>query len=638
MSAQKRSILNTFQELSGEHKTEVLLTLTCTFSLGIGFFGSLAGFFDDNTERIFYIIAYLSGGYFGFIESVEYLMKGKFNVDVLMILAAIGAAIIDEWLEGAILLFLFSTSNSLQHFAMGRSRREIQSLIKLRPSEALFRAQDGTEKKVPVEDLKIGDIIVVKPGERIPIDGIVRSGSGTVNQAAITGESRPILKQNGSEVFAATFNENGILEIEVSRLAGDTTLAKIIRMVEQAQSEKAHTQRFLDNFESKYSIGVIVFTVALILIPFFFLNQPFDPVFYRAMTILVVASPCALIISTPASILSAIANAAKTGILFKGGVYLEQAASIETIAFDKTGTLTEGAPSVTDILALNGDDNEVLRLAASAEEHSEHHLAGAIVEEAKERNLSLIRAKNVRAEIGKGISAQVDDSYIRVGNQYLFNGQTDTLDENFTSKVQDLRKAGKTVIYVGRDEVLIGAIALADQLREQSESSLNELREMGISDFIILTGDSENVASKIADSLKINNYKAGLLPDQKVEFIKSISARKPIAMVGDGVNDAPALAASNLGIAMGAAGTDVALETADVVLMSDDLSKLPYMIRLARRTKRIVWQNIGFSLTVIAVLVASVFLFELPLTLGVIGHEGSTLIVVLNGLRLLRTS
>lgn len=628
--------LSTFQELSGEHKAEVTLTLICTLSLGVGFLGSLLGWLGPTAERLLYILAYLSGGYFGLIESLEYLAQRKLNVDVLMILAAIGAALIGEWREGAILLFLFSTSNSLQHFAMGRSRREIQSLIKLRPSEALLRTADGSEKRVPVEALQINDIIVVKPGERIPIDGIVTSGSGTVDQAAITGESKPVLKQQNSEVFAATFNENGILEIKVSRLAGDTTLAKIIKMVEQAQGEKAQTQRFLDKFESKYALAVIVSTIALIVMPYFFLNQPFDPVFYRAMTILVVASPCALIISTPASILSAIANAAKSGILFKGGVYLEQAANIQAIAFDKTGTLTKGEPAVTNIVAFGGDEDEVLRLAASAEEHSEHHLAGAILEAAKARDLMLTRAENVRAEIGKGISAQVDGAVIRVGNEYLFESQKP--DEKFIRHIETMKAEGKTVVFVGRNDAVIGAIALADQLREQAQISLKELRELGIEDFVILTGDSENVASGIAKELGITEFSAGLLPHQKVEFIKSIAEKKAIAMVGDGINDAPALAASHLGVAMGAAGTDVALETADVVLMSDDLSKLPYMIRLARRARTIVWQNIAFSLAVIVMLVSSVFLFELPLTLGVIGHEGSTLLVVLNGLRLLRTA
>jgi Cd2+/Zn2+-exporting ATPase len=633
-----RSILNNIKGMSGEHRAEVFLTLICTLTLGIGFFGSLFGLFSTDTARYFYIAAYLSGGYFGLIESIQFLMRGKFNVDVLMVLAAIGAAIIDYWLEGAMLLFLFSLSNTLQHFALGRSRNAIRALMKLRPSEALVRNEDGTEQKVLVEDLKIGDIIVVKPGERIPIDGTIRSGKGTVDQSAITGESAPVFKEEGSEVFAATFNENGILEIQVTRLAGDTTLAKIIKMVEQAQNKKAETQRFLDQFESNYAISVILFTIALIIIPHYVFDQPFDPVFYRAMTILVVASPCALIISTPASILSAIANAARSGILFKGGAYLEQAAKIQAIAFDKTGTLTKGKPAVTDIIPISGTENELLRLAASAEEHSEHHLAEAIVNEAKNREISLTRAEGVQAIIGKGISARVNGTLLKLGNRYLFEDTLPDLPKDFQSRVETLRDQGKTVIYVATDGVMVGAIALADEIREQAYSTLVQLAEMGIDDITILTGDSQNVAQNVAEQLNISKFYAGLLPDQKVELIQKLTQEKVVAMVGDGVNDAPALAASHLGIAMGAAGTDVALETADVVLMSDDLTKLPYMIRLARRSKTVVWQNIVFSLAVIAMLVSSVFLFELPITLGVIGHEGSTLLVVLNGLRLLKNS
>lgn len=624
--------------MSGEHRAEVFLTLICTLTLGLGFFGSLFDLFSDDTARYFYITAYLSGGYFGLIESIQSLMKGKFNVDVLMILAAIGAAIIDYWLEGAMLLFLFSLSNTLQHFALGRSRNAIRALMKLRPSEALVRNEDGTEQKVPVENLKIGEIIVVKPGERIPIDGTIRSGKGTVDQSAITGESAPVFKEEGSEVFAATFNENGILEIKVTRLAGETTLAKIIKMVEQAQNKKAETQRFLDQFESNYAISVILFTIALIIIPYYIFDQPFDPVFYRAMTILVVASPCALIISTPASILSAIANAARSGILFKGGAYLEQAAKIQAMAFDKTGTLTKGKPAVTEVISISGTENELLRLAASAEEHSEHHLAEAIVKEAKNRGISLTRAEDVQAIIGKGISARVNGTLLKLGNRYLFEDTLDELPEDFQGRVEGLKDRGETVIYVATDGVMIGAIALADEIREQAYSTLVQLAELGIDDITILTGDSTNVAQNVAEKLKISNFHAGLLPDQKVELIQKLTREKVVAMVGDGVNDAPALAVSHLGIAMGAAGTDVALETADVVLMSDDLTKLPYMIRLARRSKTVVWQNIIFSLAVIAMLVSSVFLFELPITLGVIGHEGSTLLVVMNGLRLLRNS
>lgn len=624
-------------------KFEIGLTATCTISLAAGFFGSIFGLISEQTEFIFYVIAYLSGGYAGLVESVKALLRYKINVDVLMILAAIGAAIIGNWLEGATLLFLFSLSNTLQDYAMGRSRRAIKSLMKLRPDKALVRLEDGSEEYRPVDDLERGDLIIVKPGERIPIDGEVKAGMSSVNQSAITGESVPVTKEIGSEVFAATMNEDGVLEIEVTKLASETTLAKIIRLVEEAQAKKAETQRFLEEFESKYAIGVIVFTIGLILVPWLVFNASFDPVFYRAMTVLVVASPCALIISTPASILSAIANAARNGILFKGGAFLEQAASITTFAFDKTGTLTSGETSVTDIISFdsgNGQDSysekEILALAASAEKHSEHHLAAAILNAAKEQEITLSKAEKVKAEIGKGITTQINEDQVRVGNKKLFKNGNDHLNVMTSDRIDALVEEGKTVIYVSKNGKMIGAIALADQVREDAEEALNRLREIGISKFVMLTGDNEGVAKKVAEILKIDRYHAELLPEEKVEIIQQIAQNESVAMVGDGVNDAPALASSHLGIAMGAVGTDVALETADVVLMSDDLRKLPYVINLSQRARKVVWQNIIFSLAVIAVLVASVFLFNLPLPLGVVGHEGSTLIVVLNGLRLLK--
>lgn len=622
------------------------LTILCTLSLATGFFGSVLGILADDTARYFYMAAYLTGGYAGTIQSVKALVKFEINVDVLMILAAIGAAIIDNWLEGATLLFLFSLSNTLQDYAMGRSRRAIRSLMKLRPDKALVRLEDGTETHRAVEELKIGDLIIVKPGERIPIDGQVQSGVSTVDQAAITGESAPVTKEPGSEVFAATMNENGVLDIEVTRLAGDTTLAKIIKLVEEAQSQKAETQRFLDEFESKYAIGVILFTIGLILVPYFILNHSFDPTFYRAMTILVVASPCALIISTPASILSAIANAARNGILFKGGAFLEQAASLTTIAFDKTGTLTTGQSVVTDIIPMNNQnghgagpntENELLALAASAEQHSEHHLGAAILREARKRNITFPKAENVRAEIGKGVLARIGSDEVKVGNRKLFNGLMDRLDEQQETTITQLEQSGKTIIYITRNGQLNGLLVFADQIREQAPDTLDQLRALGIKKFVILTGDLEGVARSVAKELKIDNYYAQLMPEQKVDIIRGIAEKEAVAMVGDGVNDAPALASSHLGIAMGAVGTDVALETADVVLMADDLAKLPFVINLARRAKKVVWQNIIFSLAVIVVLVLSVFFFSLPLPLGVVGHEGSTLIVVLNGLRLLRS-
>jgi Cd2+/Zn2+-exporting ATPase len=621
-----------------------LLAVLCAISLAAGFFGSVFGLISDDTARLFYIGAYLTGGYAGVIQSFRALVKFEINVDVLMIFAAIGAAIIDNWLEGAVLLFLFSLSNTLQDYAMGRSRRAIRSLMKLRPDEALVRLEDGTEVYRPVEELTIGDRIIVKPGERIPIDGRIKTGISTVDQAAITGESTPVDKESGDEVFAATMNVNGVLEIAVTHHSGDTTLAKIIRLVEEAQAQKAETQRFLDEFEPKYAFGVILATIGLIVIPYYVLNQPFDPVFYRAMTILVVASPCALIISTPASILSAISNAARNGILFKGGAYLEQAANLTTIAFDKTGTLTTGKSAVTDIISFENQDSsgpvctdEVLALAASAEEHSEHHLAGAILREADKRGVQFVKAQNVTSEVGKGVSAHVGTDEIKVGNRKLFDGLSDHWDPEVKSEIKKLEGSDQTVIYVGRNGKLVGLLVFEDQIREQASAALEELRKLGIEKFVILTGDLEGVARRVADVLHIDRYYAQLLPEEKVEIIRKIAQTESIAMVGDGVNDAPALASSHLGIAMGAVGTDVALETADVVLMADDLTKLPYTIKLARKARKVVMQNITLSLAVIAVLILSVFFFALPLPLGVVAHEGSTLLVVLNGLRLLRT-
>lgn len=627
-----------------ETKINAWLTAVCTLTLVTGAIGEWTAWLSADTALVMFILAYLSGGYAGTVESIRAVSKGKLNVDVLMILAAIGAATIGEWLEGAILLFLFSLSNTLQDYAIGKSRREIKALMKLRPDQALVKRPDGSEELVHVDRLNRGDVVIVKPGERIPVDGEVISGATKVNQSAITGESVPVGKEAGDEVFAATLNENGVIEVEVTKLAEETTLAKIISMVEEAQSSKAATQRFLDDFEPGYAAGVIGAVILLILLPWFFGNEPFDAIFYRAMTVLVVASPCALVISTPASVLSAIANAARNGVLFKGGAYLEQAATLRTIAFDKTGTLTVGHPVVTDIVtATNGtgkplSEKELLMLAASAEEHSEHHLAKAIAQKAAEWELDVMQAGEVRSEAGKGIVAQVNGQTVKVGNRLLFGTSImRSLENGIMQQADELRSHAKTVVYVAVDDKLAGLIAMADEIRDRAPYAIDQLRGLDISRILMLTGDGEEVARSIAEELCIDEYYAELLPDQKVEYIKKLTAEEPTAMVGDGVNDAPALAASHLGVAMGAVGTDVALETADVVLMSDDLTKIPYLIHLARRARKIVWQNIIFSLAVIAVLVASVFLFSLPLPLGVVGHEGSTLIVVLNGLRLLRS-
>lgn len=625
---------------------QILLTVICLISLLLGAVADYTTLLPEFLAIWFYVIAYASGGYHGFIETVHHLRRFELNIDFLMIAAALGAAVLGQWIEGAILLFLFSLSGALESYALDKSRNAIHSLLKLRPSQGLRLNADGTEELVPIDELSVGDIVVVKPGEHIPIDGKILKGRTTVDQAAITGESIPVTKEIGDTVFAATLNENGVIEIEVTKPAKDTTVAKIISLVESAQKNKAKTQRLLDTFEPRYAISVVVAVVGLIFIPWLILGHEFDSTFYRAMTVLVVASPCALIISTPASIISAIANGAKNGVLFKGGAYVEQASEINTIAFDKTGTLTQGKPEVTDLLVFDADRDEfttdgksknyVIAVAAGCEQYSEHHLAEAITEYAKVNNVEALKTDNMEATPGRGVEALVNEKRVAVGNLKLFEKEIDKWSEQVRSKADELRRHGKTVVFVAEENRPIGLIALADQVRPKAKETIAALRKMGVNKIAMLTGDNTDVANAIAEELGIDDVYADLLPEEKVDVIEKLKAEGTVAMVGDGVNDAPALAISHLGIAMGAAGTDVALETADVVLMGDELTKLPYMLRLAGKAKRVVWQNITFSLGVIVMLLAGVFLIDLPLTAGVIGHEGSTLLVVLNGLRLLK--
>lgn len=625
--------------------SEIMLTIVCAVSLALGAIADYTQLLPDSFSIYFYILSYLSGGYYGTIDTAKQLGHFKIDIHFLMISAAIGAAILGHWIEGAILLFLFSLSGALEHYALDKSRNAIHSLLQLRPSQAHRIQPDGSEKTVAIKDLEMGDTILVKPGEHIPIDGRITKGETTIDQSAITGESVPVSKAPGDDVFAATLNENGVIELEVTKLSKDTTVSKIIDMVEDAQKKRAKTQRFLDTFEPRYAISVVVAVIGLILIPWGILNHPFDSTFYRAMTVLVVASPCALIISTPASIISAIANGAKSGVLFKGGMYVEQTVEIDTIAFDKTGTLTEGKPGVTELWGWDSDRKtlsdqpddfkEMLAIAAGTEQHSEHHLAEAILEKASELGTDPKKAENMQAIPGKGVEATLDGVDVSVGNSKLFGDQMDSWNKKILDKAEALRSNGNTVVFVVKDLEPIGLIALADKLRPAAQEMIRNLRNLGIKKMVMLTGDNRGVADSIAESLGLDDVYAELLPEEKVEAIKKLKQNGTVAMVGDGVNDAPALAVSHLGIAMGAAGTDVALETADVVLMGDDLTKLPYLISLARKSKRIVWQNITISLAVIILLLAGVFFVDLPLTLGVVGHEGSTLVVVMNGLRLL---
>jgi Cd2+/Zn2+-exporting ATPase len=591
-----------------------------------------------------YSVAYVAGGAFGIKGSLEALRQRTLDVDLLMVLAALGAWAVGSPFEGAMLLFLFSLSNVLQAYAIDRARHAIQALVKLRPKEALTR-RGGRLARLPVEKLLIGDVVIVRPGERIPVDGQVVEGESSVDQSSITGESMPVSKAPGSGVLAGTINQSGGLELRVARLARDTTLAKMIKLVEEAHSEKAQTQRLVDRFEQVYAWCVIGLTVLLIMVPVYVLGQAFEPVFYRAMTVLVAASPCALVISTPASMLSAIGNGARRGVLFKGGIYVEQAAGVKVVAFDKTGTLTLGKPQVTDIVPLAGPgqvgEPELLALTAAVEAKSEHPLALAIVKAAQQRGLVPAEATAFQSESGKGARATVAGQEIAIGNLRYFEGlRAEGLGEA-RGALQRLLDQAKTSVLVARllDESraeFLGLIGVADVVRPEAAQVVRELKAMGVERVVMLTGDNERVAQSIARQVGVDEFYADLLPEDKLRIIGDLQRQVgPLAMVGDGVNDAPGLAQANIGIAMGAAGTDVALETADIVLMADDLRNIPYLMALSRQTRKTLLTNLGFAVFMIGLMLVGIFLVRLPLPLAVVGHEGGTVLVSLNGLRLL---
>jgi Zn2+/Cd2+-exporting ATPase len=580
-----------------------------------------------------YAVAYLAGGYFGVLDGYQTLKERRLDVNFLMIAAAIGAAIVGEAPEGATLLFLFSLSNTLQSYALARSRKAVRALMALQPDTATRITLAGTET-VPVEDLQVGDRVLTRPGERIPTDGVVILGESHVDQSPITGESIPVHKTVGDPVFAGTVNGNGTLEIEVRAPATETLLQRILRLVEQAQEQKARTQRWLERFEQRYALAVIGGAAAVALgLPL--MGWSFPDAFYRAMTLLVVASPCALVISTPATLLSAIANAARRGILFKGGEPIERLAGVRALAIDKTGTLTEGKLAFTDLVLMAGaSEAEAWQAIADVESRSEHPLARALVEAATARGYTPRSVSRVEALPGKGIVATLaDGAEARIGNLRLFEGIP--IPDVVSQAVQSLRQAGKTAMVVWVGGRFLAVAAAADKVRSEAAQAVAHLRALGIPCIATLTGDAEPIARAVAQQTGIERIYADLLPDEKLEVLRQLSDEYgAVAMVGDGVNDAPALAAAEVGIAMGA-GTDVALETADVALVGNDLSNLPYALALSRQAMRILKQNLVFATGVIVVLVILTFAANLRLTLGVLGHEGSTLLVVLNGLRLL---
>jgi len=602
--------------------------------------GWLGGsFFDlpDGWATLAFAGSCLAGGAFSLSRTIQSLARRRLDIDLLMLLSALGAAAIGELAEGATLLFLFSLSNSLESRALARTTRAIESLMELRPDEASELLGDGSERRVPVEQLEAGQSVRVRPGERVPVDGRIVAGTTAVDQAAITGESVPAPKEPGDEIFAGAINIGGTVEIEVLRPASESTLARIIALVEEAREARAPTQRFIDRFEQGYAATVIVAAVAASLIPIAF-GEPLQSSLYRAMTLLVVASPCAVVISTPATILAALAHAARKGLLFKGGAPLEELANIEVFAFDKTGTLTEGRPTVTRVLPFAGaDPGELLARAAAVERLSEHHLGKAILDAATAGSFPIPTASGLVNHRGQGAVAQIGNEIVAVGKaDFVVTAARLSIAAEDRRAADALQREGRTVVFVA-SSAGSGVIAVEDRVRADAAAAVSRLRELGVRRTLLLTGDNAAVAERVASKVGILEWHADLLPEDKVATMQNLTRHgEGVAMVGDGVNDAPALASSTVGVAMGLAGTDAALETADLVLVRDELAQLGYAVELARRSRRVVRQNLAFACSVIAILVVVNLTQGLPLPLGVVAHEGSTILVVLNGLRLLR--
>jgi len=584
-----------------------------------------------------FLAAVVIGGFRHARAAVNTLIATRnFDMNSLMTIAVVGALAIKQWEEAAVIVFLFSLGNTLQKFTMDRTRNSIRSLMELTPKEALVRRGE-TEQRVPVEEILVGEIIVVRPGERIAMDGKVVAGSSSVNQAPITGESVPAEKLVGDEVYAGTINERGALEVLVANPASNNTLSRIIKLVEEAQAQRAPSQQFVDRFSRYYTPAVIGAAFLVATVPAVFFGQPFGKWFYEALGMLLVACPCALVISTPVSIVSAIGSAARNGVLVKGGAYLEEAGSLSVVAFDKTGTLTQGHPTVTDLVPLNGvDQRSILEVAAAVESRSEHPLAAAVVGYAEHQGLGVVPADNFQAFPGKGAKAEIGGIEYFIGNPRFFEERNISLADH-EEVISRLQSEGKTVMIVGTGDALVGIVAVADVLRPNSRQAITSLKKAGIRKLVMLTGDNVLTAKAAAKQVGVDEFRAELLPEDKVHVVKQLLTQHgKVAMVGDGVNDAPAMAIATVGIAMGAAGTDTALETADIALMADDLSKLAYAILLSRRTLKTIKQNIAFSLIVKGLILLLVIPGWLTLWLAIAADMGSSLVVTLNGMRLLR--
>lgn len=615
---------------AGSAPERIGLTAACAVSLCLGWLLDCCPIL----QGLFYTVSYVSGAWFAAAQAFQELRHRHITVDVLMLVAAFGAFLVGEVPEGAFLLFLFSLSGTLEQLILGRTRSAIQELVRLNPTEAIVR-RDGAEVRLNVKDVVIGDRVIIRPGERVPVDGVVCIGTSSLDQSPITGESMPVDKAKGDMVLAGTLNLQGSIEIECRRRGEETTLARLVHLVEEAQTRKADSETISRWFGARYTVAVLVLGLASFLL-FLCFGLGFGESFYRAMTVLVVASPCAIVISVPAAILSAIANAARNGVLIKGGAYLERLANLDVLAFDKTGTFTIGRPSVVKIVPANGVSvHDVLEAAAGAEALSEHPIARAILREWEAVQQPLAPAESLQAVPGKGVVATRGSERLILGKEELFTDEKIAIPPEVKLAVSTAQNRGWTTMTVGKNDRVLGSIAVADTLRPRASETLFSLRKLGMKRFIMLTGDNAKVAAEVARQLG-SEYAADLLPEQKLRQLESLRASGlKIGMIGDGVNDAPSLAAADVGLSLGSAGTGVALEAADVVLMGDDLAKLPFVVDLAQRARRIVLQNLVFAAGVMVVLLTLSFVHGIRMPYAVVGHEGSTVLVILNGLRLL---
>nr|WP_312579725.1 heavy metal translocating P-type ATPase [Sedimentibacter sp.] len=590
----------------------------------------------ETWAKVLYGAAVIIGGIFPAKKGLSSLKHGRLTINTLLVVGAIGAIYLGLWEEASLLVVIFSLGEVLESYAVDKARGSIQALISLAPQEATV-LRNGKELRVPIEQVNIDEIVLVKPGEKVSVDGVVVSGTSAIDQSSITGESIPVEKHAGDEVYASTLNGRGALEIKVTKLAEDSTLSKIVELVENAQMKKGNAQNFSERFGAIYTPFMFVLAIIMAVVPPVFFGQPFDAWLYRALVVLVVSCSCSLVLSVPIAIVAGVGNAAKNGVLVKGGIHMETAGKVQVVAFDKTGTLTTGKPTVTDVVALESlSDEKLLKIAGTLEVRSEHPLADAILKLISEKGLELETIDEFMSITGRGAKGMIDGEQYYIGNPRLFK-EIGVPVEGHIKQIERLQDEGKTVILVGNSKQILGMIAVSDQPKENARKAISKLKKLGIKKIVMLTGDNKVTGESIGRRLGVDEVRAELLPEDKISAIKALQqGHSTVAMVGDGVNDAPALAQADVGVSMGIAGTDVALETADIALMADDLDQLVYMVKISRKTVSVIKQNIAFSLALVAFLVISALFGWMPLTTGLIINEASALVIIANGVRLLK--